>query len=91
MPSMPYIGVVFPFLGLLSSDRYHIFLDELKETQIFLSPINMILQCCTVVGRTAVGRTAVGRTAVGRTAVGRTEVGRTDEGRTADGRTEERR
>ena len=31
MPTIPYIGVVFPFIGLLSLDRYNfLFLDDFE-------------------------------------------------------------
>ena len=45
MPIIPYMGVVYSFMGSLSLDRYHFeFLMILKETLIFLSLLNSVLQ-----------------------------------------------
>ena len=45
MPIVPYVGVVFSFMGLLSLDRYHVYLLMiLKKTLTFLSLSNPVLQ-----------------------------------------------
>ena len=44
-----YIGVVFPFMGSLSLDRYHVyFFMILKETLTFLLLSNLVLQYCVI-------------------------------------------
>ena len=45
MPSVPYLGVVFPFFGSLSLDRSHFdFLMNLKKTLTISLPSNLVLQ-----------------------------------------------
>ena len=45
IPVIPYIGVAFPFMGLLTLDHYHFyFLMIFKETLTFLSLSNLVLQ-----------------------------------------------
>ena len=47
MPIITCIGVVFPFVGSLSLDRYHCYLLMiLKETLTFLLLSNLVLQYC---------------------------------------------
>ena len=43
--TIPYIGVVLPFMGAILLDRctFHFFMI-LKETLTFLSPSNLVLQ-----------------------------------------------
>ena len=49
IPIIPYIGVFFPFMGLLSLDRYHFnFLMILKETLTFLSLSNPVSTVPTI-------------------------------------------